>query len=192
MINTPVNANLNRLRVLCADANSNMRSIYRTLLLGMGVGDVITADDGAVAYEQYRAYRPDAVIIELTLPMISGLELVKMIRTRPDSPSRHVPIIVCTADATRQSILVARDLGVTEFLAKPISGKSLQERLETVVSNPRPFVDTGAFVGPDRRRGRTGGEYRGPDRRERRGDRPSSPPSARPAAPEASQQEKAP
>lgn len=171
MINTPVNPNLNRLRVLCADANSNMRSIYRTLLLGMGVGDVVTADDGAVAYEQYRAYRPDVVITELALPMLGGLDLVKMIRTRPDSPCRHAPIIVCTADATRQAIVVARDLGVTEFMAKPISEKSLQDRLEAVLANPRPFVDTGAFVGPDRRRGRVG-DYRGPDRRERRAERP--------------------
>lgn len=165
-MNTPVNPHLSRLRILCADSNSNMRGIYRTLLLDMGVGDVIVADDGAAAYEQFRAAKPDIVITEINLPLLSGLDLAKMIRTRPDSPSRYAPIIVCTADATRQAILAARDWGVTEFLAKPISAKSLQSRIETVIANPRAFVETNGFVGPDRRRSRSA-SYRGPDRRER-------------------------
>lgn len=166
----PASPKFSRLRILCVDPSSNMRRIYRALLLGMGVGDVVTADDGAAAYEMFRSSRPDIVITEINLPLISGLDLAKMVRTRPDSPSRYAPIIVCAAETTRQAILTARDWGVTEFLAKPISPKMLQERLEAALANPRVFVESSSYVGPDRRRSAADGPYRGPDRRGRRKD----------------------
>jgi hypothetical protein len=48
--------------------------------------------------------------------------------------------------------MVARDAGITEFLAKPISAKSLYDRILNVVLKPRPFVKTKTYFGPDRRR----------------------------------------
>ena len=59
---------------------------------------------------------------------------------------------------------VARDAGVTEFLAKPISAKGLYQRILNVVANPRPFIKTKTYFGPDRRRN-TNNAYIGPERR---------------------------
>src|SRR6266851_823449 len=59
---------------------------------------------------------------------------------------------------------VARDAGVTEFLAKPISAKGLYQRILNVVANPRPFIKTKTYFGPDRRRN-TANAYIGPERR---------------------------
>ena len=59
---------------------------------------------------------------------------------------------------------VARDAGVTEFLAKPISAKGLYQRILNVVANPRPFIKTKTYFGPDRRRN-TSNTYIGPERR---------------------------
>jgi hypothetical protein len=58
----------------------------------------------------------------------------------------------------------ARDAGVTEFLCKPISAKALYERILNVVANPRPFIKSKTYFGPDRRRG-VNPNYVGPERR---------------------------
>ena len=58
----------------------------------------------------------------------------------------------------------ARDAGVNEFLAKPVSVKAILTRLIAVIEHPRPYVRTKAYFGPCRRR-RSPEEYRGPERR---------------------------
>jgi hypothetical protein len=61
-------------------------------------------------------------------------------------------------------VIGARDAGVTEFLAKPISAKGLYQRILNVVANPRPFIKTETYFGPDRRRN-VNASYAGPERR---------------------------
>jgi len=61
-------------------------------------------------------------------------------------------------------VVAARDAGVTEFLAKPISAKALYQRVLNVVANPRPFIRTRSYFGPDRRRN-ANPNYAGPERR---------------------------
>jgi hypothetical protein len=61
-------------------------------------------------------------------------------------------------------VTAARDAGVTEFLAKPISAKGLYERIVNVVASPRPFIKTKSYFGPDRRR-MISPNYVGPERR---------------------------
>ena len=69
-----------------------------------------------------------------------------------------------TGHSEKQRVIGARDAGVTEFLAKPISAKSLYERILNVVANPRPFIKSKNYFGPDRRRN-VNTNYIGPERR---------------------------
>ena len=92
-------------------------------------------------------------------------------RTVVAPPGEHRPLhAVGTATIEellrrcRDEITVARDAGVTEFLAKPISAKGLYQRILNVVANPRPFIKTKTYFGPDRRRN-TSNAYIGPERR---------------------------
>ena len=57
-----------------------------------------------------------------------------------------------TGHSEKKRVTAARDAGVTEFLAKPISAKALYQRIVNVVANPRPFIKTKTYFGPDRRR----------------------------------------
>ena len=57
-----------------------------------------------------------------------------------------------TGHSEKKRVVSARDAGVTEFLAKPISAKGLYQRIVNVVANPRPFIKTKTYFGPDRRR----------------------------------------
>jgi len=69
-----------------------------------------------------------------------------------------------TGHSEKRRVTVARDAGVTEFLAKPISAKGLYQRIMNVVASPRPFIKTKTYFGPDRRRN-TSNAYIGPERR---------------------------
>jgi two-component system, chemotaxis family, chemotaxis protein CheY len=69
-----------------------------------------------------------------------------------------------TGHSEKKRVIAARDAGVTEFLAKPLSAKALYQRILNVVANPRPFIKTKTYFGPDRRRN-TSGTYNGPERR---------------------------
>jgi len=73
-----------------------------------------------------------------------------------------VPIIMLTGHSEKRRVIEARDTGVTEFLAKPISAKALYQRVLNVVANPRPFIKTKTYFGPCRRRNLYG-TYVGPD-----------------------------
>jgi DNA-binding response OmpR family regulator len=69
-----------------------------------------------------------------------------------------------TGHSEKRRVTMARDAGVTEFLAKPISAKGLYHRILNVVANPRPFIKTKTYFGPDRRRN-IANTYIGPERR---------------------------
>ena len=69
-----------------------------------------------------------------------------------------------TGHTSIERVRAARDAGVNEFLAKPVSAKAILTRLISVIEHPRPFVRTKVYFGPDRRRHRDGG-YHGPERR---------------------------
>jgi two-component system chemotaxis response regulator CheY len=75
-----------------------------------------------------------------------------------------VPIIMITGHTEKNRVTAARDSGITEFLAKPISAKALYQRIVNVIAHPRPFIKTKTYFGPDRRRN-TNPNYAGPERR---------------------------
>ena len=154
----------NKLRFLVCDDNPHMRRVLRTLLHSSGAREVNESEDGATALEMYSHYVPDIVITDWSMPIFDGLELAQMIR-QPDSKGNpFAPIIMLTGHSDKRRVTVARDAGVTEFLAKPISAKGLYQRILNVVANPRPFIKTKTYFGPDRRRN-TSVAYIGPERR---------------------------
>ena len=154
----------NKLRFLVCDDNPHMRRILRTLLHSFGAREVYEAEDGATALEMYSHYVPDIVITDWSMPIFDGLELAQMIRQPESKGNPFAPIIMLTGHSEKRRVTVARDAGVTEFLAKPISAKGLYQRILNVVANPRPFIKTKTYFGPDRRRN-TSTAYIGPERR---------------------------
>jgi CheY-like chemotaxis protein len=141
-----------------------MRRILRTLLHSFGAREVYEAEDGATALEMYSHYVPDIVIADWAMPIFDGLELAQMIRQPGANANPYVPIIMLTGHSEKKRVVAARDAGITEFMAKPISAKSLYQRILNVVANPRPFIKTKTYFGPDRRRN-VSPNYAGPERR---------------------------
>jgi CheY-like chemotaxis protein len=154
----------NKVRFLVIDDNAHMRRILRTLLHGFGAREVYEAEDGAAGLEAFTHNIPDIVITDWAMPIFDGLELTQMIRQPGANANPYVPIIMLTGHSEKKRVTAARDSGVTEFLAKPISANALYHRIVNVVANPRPFIKTQNYFGPDRRR-LVNPNYVGPERR---------------------------
>ncbi len=153
-----------RLSFLVVDDNSHMRRLVRSLLHGFGSRQVYEAEDGAAGLEGVENYNPDILITDWAMPIFDGLELLQMIRNPDSCKNAYIPIIMLTGHAEKDRVIQARNFGVTEFLCKPISAKSLYDRIFSIVLNPRPFVKTTKYFGPDRRR-LENPNYQGKERR---------------------------
>jgi len=154
----------NKLRFLVIDDSLHMRRIIRALLQGFGSREVHEADDGAGGLEAFNQYTPDIVIIDWAMPIFDGLEFARMIRQPDTNASPFTPIIMLTAHSERKRVTAARDAGITEFMVKPISANALYHRIVNVIANPRRFIKTATYFGPDRRRN-SAPDYTGPERR---------------------------
>lgn len=153
------------LRVLIVDDNRQMRLLIRNVLFQLGVADVAEATDGEEALKLTAEFRPSLILCDLKMEGMGGLELVKKLRAEVDNPARLTPVIMITAYADFDHVANARDAGVTEFMAKPISALALDKRIKRILDKPRPFVEAPEFAGPDRRRQKTL-TYGGAERRE--------------------------
>lgn len=159
-----VRVDFTKLRILVVDDNAHMRRIVRTLLHGFGSREVYEAEDGAAGLEMFTTHLPDIIIVDWAMPIFDGIELAQMIRQPDAKGNPYAPIIMLTGHSEKRRVTMARDAGITEFLAKPISAKGLYQRILNVVANPRPFIKTKTYFGPDRRRNNSN-TYIGPERR---------------------------
>lgn len=155
----------NRIAVMVVEDNLPMLEITKSLLLTFGVGNVITAANGEIAFRRFCQYNPDIVIADWMMKPMDGISLTQRIRNAPDSPNPYVPVILMTGFSEKRRVLEARDAGVTEFLVKPFNARDLYKRIAQVIERPRQFVRSDDFFGPDRRRKKVE-DYVGPRRRE--------------------------
>jgi CheY-like chemotaxis protein len=152
------------LRALVVEDNPHMRSLLKSLLHAFGIKLVYEAEDGDAAYSVLCDRKPDFVLTDLSMAKADGIDFTKRVRTDLESPNAYVPIIMVTGHTERPRVEAARDAGVTEFIAKPITAQNLMLRLAEIVERPRPFVKCDDYFGPDRRRRRTE-NFTGPWRR---------------------------
>ncbi len=153
------------LKVLFVDDSKIMRELGTAVLEILNVAEAAQAADGQEAYQKFCEGHYDLVMADYKMPRMNGVELAHKIRTSPDSPNQEVPIVIITGHLSDDFIGEARSAGVTEVLIKPFSANDLTKHLAYILQNPRPFVETENYFGPDRRRLLDGG-YQGPERRE--------------------------
>ena len=152
------------LKALIVEDNAHMRSLLRALLNSIGIKEISECSNGQIAIELLRERKSDLVLTDLAMKPMDGLELTRYLRTNDHSPNPFVPIIMISGHTEKYRVEAARDAGVTEFLAKPITVNNLIARLAEIVERPRPFVKCENYFGPDRRRRKTK-DFTGPWRR---------------------------
>lgn len=152
------------IKILLVDDNHHMRVLLTEILRAIGVKYVFEAGDGAEALQIMRTHQIDVVMTDLAMQPLDGIDFVRLLRNSPDSPNQMAPVIMITGHSTSRRVAGARDAGVNEFLAKPVTARGVIERIGEIVEHPRPYVRTSDYFGPERRR-KADAHFPGPWRR---------------------------
>lgn len=118
------------MRFLVVDDSATMRRIVVNSLQRVGFADVVEASDGAEALDRLVAV--DFVITDWNMPKMSGAELTRAIRSRPET--RALPVIMVTARSVRDDILMAMEAGVDSYVVKPFTPQVLREKIDAVLA----------------------------------------------------------
>ncbi len=128
-----------------------MRAIVCELLRAFGVREITEADSGAEALRKATLSEPDIVICDYAMEL-DGFTFTRQVRRGLTKLDPMLPVILMTGHTEPSRVIAARDAGITEFLAKPLSAETLFSRIAAVIDRPRPFTHAPDYVGPDRRR----------------------------------------
>jgi CheY-like chemotaxis protein len=132
------------------DDNAYIRRLTRMMLTNLGGKSVLEASDGLAALEAIRTADPDVMLLDWDMPVLNGIEVLRIVRSPGVFPRPNLPVIMLTTRAQRTYVNEA--LGANEFLLKPTSPKALCDRLTSIVFKPRPMVKLGTCYVPEPRR----------------------------------------
>ncbi len=141
-----------RMRVLVVEGDRNARDRIVAILEGVGIRQLDTAADSRLAFEALRSFQPDLVVSDVMMEPMDGIAFTRRLRTNRDSPSPHIPVILLAAHTDRTTVIEARDAGVNAFAVKPVTADDMRRKITLVMNDPRRFIQSDDYVGPDRRR----------------------------------------
>lgn len=118
-------------KILVIDDEPNVRTLLAMLLRSQGY-EVILADNGWKGLQLYRQEHPDVILLDLKMPVVDGVTVLKQIR----SIDLAQPVIVLTGDDTAETERQVRALGVSEFIVKGSSLHSLEDTLKRLLKIP--------------------------------------------------------
>ena len=117
-------------RFLVVDDFSTMRRIVRNLLKELGFLNVQEAEDGVEALAKLRADTFDFVVSDWNMPNMTGIELLQAIRA--DGKLKHLPVLMVTAEAKKENIIMAAQAGANGYVVKPFTAATLDEKLKKI------------------------------------------------------------
>ncbi len=101
--------------------------------------EVLTAEDGRQAVDTARRELPDLILMDLSLPELSGWEATRILKD--DEETAHIPIVVVTAHALKSELERAREVGCDDVITKPAHPRTLVERATQVLEGNSPPED---------------------------------------------------
>ncbi len=154
MLNPKAWINLEKVTVLVADSNPTSVQILRQILSGFGVRHPIICSSVADALAVANENEINLIVANDELEDGTGYDFVRSLRRSKNELNAYAPVIMVSGHTKRRNVMAARDCGANFFVAKPLSPQVLLERVVWVSKEARPFVDTGNYLGPDRRFGK--------------------------------------
>jgi two-component system chemotaxis response regulator CheY len=152
LTNQPIEKLIQGLNILIVDHNAFMRRMTRMMLMNLGAKSVTEACDGLAALEAIRTCDPDVMLLDWDMPVLNGMEVMRIVRSPGVFPRPNLPIIMLTYRAQRAVVMEALCNGAHEYLIKPTSPKALCDRLMSIVVKPRPMIKLGKYYVPQPRR----------------------------------------
>ncbi len=118
-------------RFLIVDDFSTMRRIIRNLLKEIGYANADEAEDGQAALAKLRSGAFDFVVSDINMPIMNGFELLAAIRT--DDALKHLPVLMVTAEARKEDIVMAAQGGASGYIVKPFTKATLEEKVGKIM-----------------------------------------------------------
>jgi len=118
------------MKVLVVDDFSTMRRIVKNLLRDLGFTNIQEADDGSTALPMLKEGEFDFVVTDWNMPGMQGIDLLKAIRA--DASLAHIPVLMVTAEAKKEQIVMAAQAGVNGYIVKPFTAATLKTKLDKI------------------------------------------------------------
>ena len=124
-------SNPSDLKFLVVDDFSTMRRIVRGLLKEMGCNNAEEAEDGAVALNMLKNQRIDFIVSDINMPNMNGFDLLKACKA--DDSLKHIPVLMVTAEARKEDIVLAAQSGAAGYIVKPFTKATLEEKVQKIL-----------------------------------------------------------
>ena len=122
------------MQILVVDDFSTMRRIITNVLRQLGFDNIVEAEDGAKALHILEGEQVDFVITDWNMPQMSGLDLLKAIRGNDNASKKDIPVLMVTAEALQENIVMAAKEGVNNYIIKPFDEGEVLKVVEKYVS----------------------------------------------------------
>jgi two-component system chemotaxis response regulator CheY len=119
------------LTALVVDDFSTMRRIVKNILRDMEFKNILEAEDGTAALQVLSTQKVDLIVSDWNMPRMSGLELLKHVRSTEDL--KDTPFLMVTAEAQKENILEAVKAKVSNYIVKPFTAATLAEKLAKIL-----------------------------------------------------------
>jgi two-component system chemotaxis response regulator CheY len=119
------------IKFLVVDDFSTMRRIVRGLLKEMGCNNVDEAEDGNVALNILKSGRIEFVVSDINMPNMNGFELLRAMKA--DGSLKHIPVLMVTAEARKEDIVLAAQSGAAGYIVKPFTKATLEEKVHKIL-----------------------------------------------------------
>lgn len=142
---------MRNLAVLVVEQNPQEQEIVAQMLAGFRVKRVEQRGTAAEALGHLQRERADLVLVGSALPDVDGYAFIHRLRREQAVASREAPVLLLSGHIRAADVARARDCGANWVLVKPLTSAALYRRIAWLARDERPFVDSEAYAGPDRR-----------------------------------------
>jgi PleD family two-component response regulator len=136
---------------LIVDPAGHSKGLLRGLLTTLNVSHVVAVANTNEALLSLRQEHFSIVFCNELVGPLDPLDFLKALRRDLQTRDVTVPVVLVSAGADFSKMTAARDAGINDVIAKPVSAGAIERKLKSLLLAPRPFVTAKAFVGPDRR-----------------------------------------
>ncbi len=118
------------MKIMVVDDMSTMRRIVKNILKQLGFANIDEAENGKEALDKLRADKFGFVVSDWNMPVMTGIDMLRAIRA--DEGLKHIPVLMVTAEAQKENIVEAVQAGVSNYIVKPFTAESLQDKMAKI------------------------------------------------------------
>jgi two-component system chemotaxis response regulator CheY len=119
------------IKIMVVDDFATMRKVIRNLLKQGGYENIVEAEDGVIALKTLKSQKIDFVVSDWNMPNMTGLELLKAVRS--DEDLKSTPFLMVTAEALQDNVIAAVKAGVSNYIVKPFTAETLNDKITKIL-----------------------------------------------------------